>query len=474
MPISIQCPHCSGTLKVRDESAAGKKVRCPKCEEPFVVELPVEDDFTGDSFANADFGDTGEEEEEEAPVRRRSSREDDAPKKKKGKKKKGGNSMAWVMPVAIGVVVLALVGGLGTVAVMFGGQLLALGGDGNKIDMTYLPPDAAGVAHVRLADVWNSPLGQQFANMPQVQQQMASLGTHEIKPPDITGVTLSIPKIDGMQGDPEVIVVMRCKKRVDMSKSSPGTRVDKLTHNGSTYYKMVSPGSEMCAWQPSGTVVVLGSDAHVKRAIERGSKKTRRPEFDFIDPSPQVVLAALNTGGGASTLGGMPGIGDFEQKFKQNVKGVCIGLTVRDGIDMKAALECNPGGASDIKTAVDKALQDGKQGLAQAKKSPFAMFGPAKEMFDVAEQTMSTLQVAQNGDQVALTGSVPSSIKPLIEKLAAQAGGPAGMQPPRGPQGMPGPGMPMPGAHGQPMPMPMPGAHGQPGGPPPGHGQPPR
>jgi hypothetical protein len=264
---------------------------------------------------------------------------------------------------------------------------------------------------------------------------------------------------------------MRCKKRVDMSKTSPGTRVDKLTHNGSTYYKMISPGSEMCAWQPSGTVVVLGSDAHVKRAIERGSKKTRRPEFDFIDSSPQVVLAALNTGGGPPSMGGMPGMGEIEQKFKQNVKGVCLGLTVRDGIDMKATLQCNPGGASDIKTTIDKALADGKKSLADAKKSPF-IFGQMKEMFDMADQVMGTIQVAQTGDDISLTGSVPGSIKPMLEKLAAQAGGPPGMPPPRGPQGMPSPGMPMPGAHGQPMPMP--GAHGQPGGPPPGHGQPPR
>jgi hypothetical protein len=138
---------------------------------------------------------------------------------------------------------------------------------------------------------------------------------------------------------------------------------------------------------------------------------------------------------------------------------------------MKATLQCNPGGASDIKTTIDKALADGKKSLADAKKSPF-IFGQMKEMFDMADQVMGTIQVAQTGDDISLTGSVPGSIKPMLEKLAAQAGGPPGMPPPRGPQGMPSPGMPMPGAHGQPMPMP--GAHGQPGGPPPGHGQPPR
>lgn len=36
MPISAQCTNCSTKLKVRDE-LAGKKVKCPKCSQPFVI-----------------------------------------------------------------------------------------------------------------------------------------------------------------------------------------------------------------------------------------------------------------------------------------------------------------------------------------------------------------------------------------------------------------------------------------------------
>ncbi len=32
-----RCPHCSGKLSLKDESYLGRKVRCPRCEEPFVI-----------------------------------------------------------------------------------------------------------------------------------------------------------------------------------------------------------------------------------------------------------------------------------------------------------------------------------------------------------------------------------------------------------------------------------------------------
>src|SRR6185437_13408394 len=42
MPLSLTCPECAGKLKVPD-TAAGKKIKCPKCTAIFVAaEPPVE------------------------------------------------------------------------------------------------------------------------------------------------------------------------------------------------------------------------------------------------------------------------------------------------------------------------------------------------------------------------------------------------------------------------------------------------
>lgn len=91
------CPHCEATLKNPNGAETGKRIRCPKCHEPFAVTTP--DDA---------------EEEERAPVRSSAARptnkarrlsddldEDDVaaaeqsseapPRKKKGKKGKKQN-----------------------------------------------------------------------------------------------------------------------------------------------------------------------------------------------------------------------------------------------------------------------------------------------------------------------------------------------------------------------------------------------
>jgi hypothetical protein len=41
MPISVVCPSCSAKIKAPD-AAAGKRLPCPKCKQPFVVETRAE------------------------------------------------------------------------------------------------------------------------------------------------------------------------------------------------------------------------------------------------------------------------------------------------------------------------------------------------------------------------------------------------------------------------------------------------
>lgn len=51
----IPCPECGKRLKVRDRSLLGRKVKCPKCENRFVLALPEEedDDLVEFEMANA-------------------------------------------------------------------------------------------------------------------------------------------------------------------------------------------------------------------------------------------------------------------------------------------------------------------------------------------------------------------------------------------------------------------------------------
>lgn len=41
-PDEIECPNCGKTVKLKEDTVAGTEMPCPECEEPFVVEWPVE------------------------------------------------------------------------------------------------------------------------------------------------------------------------------------------------------------------------------------------------------------------------------------------------------------------------------------------------------------------------------------------------------------------------------------------------
>lgn len=66
-PLSINCPHCEASFKIKNKSAFGKKVKCPKCETPFVIPEPVSIKSSSDSnkskpstLAEEFFGDESE------------------------------------------------------------------------------------------------------------------------------------------------------------------------------------------------------------------------------------------------------------------------------------------------------------------------------------------------------------------------------------------------------------------------------
>jgi len=42
--ITFACPDCGATLSVSDRSKLGKKIKCPKCQEIFIPEVPEEED----------------------------------------------------------------------------------------------------------------------------------------------------------------------------------------------------------------------------------------------------------------------------------------------------------------------------------------------------------------------------------------------------------------------------------------------
>lgn len=132
-PFRTLCSHCEARLSIKDAGLVGKRIKCPKCQELFVVE-PLEEEEAEDEaprkpaskMANRSRDDDAsekrlpkkkpaeEEEEEDEEPRARKSRDeddedDDRPKKKKKKKKeKKSAGPPWIL-IGGGVAAIAVV-----------------------------------------------------------------------------------------------------------------------------------------------------------------------------------------------------------------------------------------------------------------------------------------------------------------------------------------------------------------------------
>jgi len=71
-PVWIECPHCDSRLKLKNRNIVGKKVPCPKCKEPFRIEVPPESEAEleafEDDFESFDHDDADEYSNEAVPV----------------------------------------------------------------------------------------------------------------------------------------------------------------------------------------------------------------------------------------------------------------------------------------------------------------------------------------------------------------------------------------------------------------------
>ncbi len=246
--IKISCPKCQSKLKLKDDSKLGKKLRCPKCSEPFIAKAaerpkaPAQQVQELDGFDDLDGMD--DDDYGAPPARRASSGSKGSPAKAKVRAEKpaaksSGNSNSKVIALAVvGVLVLAG-GGYGLFA-MFGG-----GGDDDQpivaqnqgqnqapaqdqdqtpnenedrnqgqgqpvtptgndpvpaqpastgIDLTYLPPDSEVFVHARVGEIWSSPFVQELIQGPdlagEVQKLRDAVG---LEMGDFATVTVGIP-----------------------------------------------------------------------------------------------------------------------------------------------------------------------------------------------------------------------------------------------------------------------------------------
>lgn len=102
--ITVQCTHCRSRLKLKDRSRLGRRLGCPKCGKPFVVQAP-----DTDNAITVSLNDIGDDAAPPLPRRTRSG-------KKRSRKKSSRGSTKRALLIGLGVTAilgLTLVIGVG-------------------------------------------------------------------------------------------------------------------------------------------------------------------------------------------------------------------------------------------------------------------------------------------------------------------------------------------------------------------------
>jgi len=221
MSMTVTCPDCDKTLKVKDD-AAGKKVRCPACST--VLQIPAKSKDADDDFLD--------DLEEAAPSKKRKRRseddfDDDEPvasprtrkstKKKSGRTKSGGTN--WV-----------LIGGLtggGLILVLFVAMLVAAIGQAKK----NLPNQGAQLANW---PTFKHPMGFIQADMPgtpilNVKQSQNGSQTYSLLQPKFEMSLVAIPLPDAAKAaiasNPAAIDLMFNEMEAKAPQQKPGAKV---------------------------------------------------------------------------------------------------------------------------------------------------------------------------------------------------------------------------------------------------------
>jgi acetyl esterase/lipase len=113
MPINVQCPKCGQKYSVPD-GAAGKTIRCRKCNSALPVPAPtktIEDDFSSLDLDDTAYGSVEDDFPASPPARSKSKGSGSRSKKKKRSSSGEGGKTKWVVISIAGVV--ALIGACG-------------------------------------------------------------------------------------------------------------------------------------------------------------------------------------------------------------------------------------------------------------------------------------------------------------------------------------------------------------------------
>ena len=461
-PVSVRCPHCKVVLKVKNSSAIGKKVTCPKCHEPFV--------------AKAVSAGSRQPVKAEAKPKRKESPEAPLPKTgaaKKGKKpakSKNADSRKRMMLIGGGVVGVAALGGLVFFLMgMFSGSEPVAQPKmespppakeaapepapvSSGINLAYLPGDSELFVAVRVGELVKSPLIQPFLQSPEAQQpiqqftEKLGIGISDIETVTfgVAGVSEQATKAKqgplGVMQPPDLSkqrlsVVLRTSKPIDLKRvtaviaeqQSTASELQAQTHAETAYYLIPDPkGDNGAVFASDETTLVVCPEAMVKEMIDSGGKPLSQADLSFVDAKQHVVMAVVPTDPSAleSAAGQLPGDSASSESAaasklaavaKDKVRAGSLGITLTDGVALQLTGSCvDTESAGSVQGALDELLTEGRSKLAESRDGAPEQFGA---LFDLGELVLNGTKTSADGSSVRLAAAIPGSSVGTLAQL---------------------------------------------------------
>lgn len=418
-PFSTVCDHCNATLKLKNPDLIGKKVKCPKCGEAFVVtgaapakKPPAKTKGTDDDdFMDFDAGDYASlpddddlDDEEGRPARR--------PRPSKGARKKGkksskgkGNIAQVVTIVAMVLIGIGVLGG--------GGYALMVLAKYAANDLDWLPSDIEGFAKIQPSQIWNSaalqPLTSGDGGKKFVDEMIKNIGQG---PLEIDQIVIGFPKRGKVASE---CVVFRSRLPFDLSKlQGSAGNAQSASHAGRQYLK----NDKITLFLADSKTLVCGQEVVIQELISRGKQNPSASKFGFASGYRDHVVVALADRSSPSPSVGSGGVMGMNLSPLQNAENLLIRGNASS--DVSLSLLTTYKTADAAKGIVDKTQSDLNQGktlLAQQKAQIQAIpadalvtMSGAMKIFDGIEQVMNSLKISQSGTRMSMEMNVPGQV----------------------------------------------------------------
>ena len=455
--ISFTCPHCEKVLRSTQRPPAGRKVKCPACNEGFVPELD-NDEAAGiqeeprlkskakavDDDVDAEEVDVDEVDDDEKPRKKKKNNRDDddeddggARKKKKGKKKAGANKMliyGGIALVGIGGLFICVLLGVG--AFVWPGFLRS----NNSALLAFVAPDANMVMHADLKQTRTKmePLEKMFREQ--------GIGKNPGQPENNAMIDLMknadklvVSSNTAKSKDSATTVIQAPAAEIEKFKKSPGMGAPLTIGGHANVYKQAGGGGILPRFVafPAADIVVFADqpEAEFIRILDRGKKGVQQNAAIDLGKSASGSLVWVAVIFDADMRKNMKQslqqFGKASKKMEAAVpavdgcKGVVISFEATNKQDLKiaASLTCKDAGdAAKMKDGLDDGFNQLRGFLAIMQNAGGMMPGQAEFPKGIIQDLNSTAFQVQ-GSNASATLTITSQSLQELGRFGEKKGG---------------------------------------------------